>query len=330
MIWDEAIQAFLAQHGRGHAMLTHLAQDASPRRYARVTHSAGTDILMIAPPETCGSQDRFVTIARHLHSIGLSAPEIYAYDADQGLMLLEDLGTEVVAHRLEAHPEEAETLYRAAVDMLVRLHEAPHDLQMLDHGTPTYLTNLADLAYDEYLFALGVKADKDAGLAGLHQALTEANLQKPVIALRDNHAENLLWLPDRIGPARIGILDFQDAILCDPVYDIVSMLTDARRDVDTGFAQKILAYYASVISGDLNELSHRYAILGVQRNLRILGIFTRLARTRRATHYIDYIPRVWGYIETCLTHPALVHLRPQIQGIFPPPTQDILTRLKSQ
>lgn len=330
MIGDEAVQTFLDDNGLAGTTLDYLAQDASPRRYARITHGGRSDILMIAPPETCGSQDRFVTIARHLHSIGLSAPAIYAHDREYGLMLLEDLGTDVIARRLEAHPSEAETLYRAAVDMLVRLHNAPHDLDMLDLGTASYLANLVDLAYDEYLTALGIEADKDAGLAALEQALKQGNLQKPVIALRDNHAENLLWLPERIGPARVGILDFQDAILCDPVYDIVSMLTDARRDVDVEFAETILAYYAEKTGDDFDEISLRYALLGVQRNLRILGIFTRLARTRGATHYIDYIPRVWRYIETCLAHPDLGDLRHIIKTHFPTPSIDILTRLKSQ
>ncbi|MEM6373094.1 MAG: phosphotransferase [Pseudomonadota bacterium] len=147
---------------------------------------------------------------------------------------------------------------------------------------------------------------------------------------RDYHAENLIWLPDRTGAARVGLLDYQDAMLGHPAYDLVSIAQDARRDVSADLVALMTSRYLAG-SGAAHEPFHAaFAVLGAQRNLRILGVFARLSIHYGKAHYVDLIPRVWQHVQTNLTHPALAEVKPLIDTALPPPTPEILQRLKDQ
>jgi aminoglycoside/choline kinase family phosphotransferase len=146
------------------------------------------------------------------------------------------------------------------------------------------------------------------------------------VILRDYHAQNLLWMPERAGIAAVGQLDFQDALLGHPAYDLVSILQDARRDVDPAIEIEMIDLYLSKTDLDRDDFLRSYAILGAQRNLCILGIFARLARRDGKPHYVDLIPRVWDYVQRNLKHPALVPLAKTLN--LPEPTAAFLQSLK--
>jgi aminoglycoside/choline kinase family phosphotransferase len=151
-----------------------------------------------------------------------------------------------------------------------------------------------------------------------------------VLIQRDYHAENLLWLPERQGVARIGLLDFQDAMLGHPVYDLVSVLQDARRDVNPVVAEQTRQHFEAQSGMSSTSFDLAYAVLGLQRNLRILGVFARLCLRDDKPHYVDFMPRVWGHIQTNLTHPALSEVADIISRDLPVPTPDNLSLLKSK
>ncbi|MGR3377548.1 aminoglycoside phosphotransferase family protein [Salipiger abyssi] len=317
--------AFLTKAGWAEAVATALAGDASARRYSRLTRGGETAILMEDPE---GDTALFARLARHLLSLGLSAPRILA--EAPGLLLIEDLGDGLIA-RLATDPETEKRLYLAATDALIALHRhpAPPDLPRAD---PARLAAMTDLAFDCYAEGAGQPAPsgtKEACAAAFETALATHAPETDVMILRDYHAENILWLPDREGAARAGLLDFQDALQGHRAYDLVSLIEDARRDVAPATAQAAIRHYLTATGLPEQPFRAALAVLGAQRNLRILGVFARLAATRGKPHYIDLIPRVWGHLQTDLRHPALAEIAGLLRDALPAPTPDILQRLKS-
>ncbi|MEL6450917.1 MAG: phosphotransferase [Pseudomonadota bacterium] len=324
------IDTFLTAAGWSNAARTLVAGDASNRRYERLTDDTGaTAILMDAPPDKGEDVRPFVTITTYLRAAHLSAPAIYAQDAANGFLLIEDLGDALYARVMARDPDQQTPLYEAAIDVLVHLHAQPApDLPTYD---ATVMTDRARLAYDWY--RLGVMGADDTTRAQafadtFHALLSELETDNSVLIQRDYHAENLLWLPDRTGPARVGLLDYQDAMLGHPAYDLISLTQDARRDVAPPMQAAMIHRYAIATSSDPDALSNACALLGAQRNLRILGVFARLSMAYGKPHYVDLIPRVWGHITYNLSHPALAPIADQIRADLPAPTPPILQHLK--
>ncbi|MFZ5963247.1 aminoglycoside phosphotransferase family protein [Thalassococcus sp. BH17M4-6] len=319
---------FLTSAGWAGATATPIAGDASARRYTRLTDGARTAILMQDPE---GDVSVFARLARHLSSMGLSAPQILAEDAASGLLLIEDLGDALFAKCVAENAALEGPLYILATDALLLLHRhpSPDDLPVADAGT---LAQMTDLAFDWYAQrATGQPANtaRDACIAALQDALARHAPETDVMILRDYHAENLLWLPDRSGPARAGLLDFQDALQGHRAYDLASLVTDARRDVSAPVAEAAIRHYLD--GSGLSDAPFRaaLAVLSAQRNLRILGVFARLAATRGKPHYVDLVPRVWAHLMQALDHPALDEVAPILRRGLPAPTPAILDRLKS-
>lgn len=307
-----------------------LAGDASNRRYERLTRADGeTAVLMDAPPEKGEDIAPFVHIAGYLCDIGLSAPRIMAQDNEHGFLLIEDLGDDLFARILERQPEIEKPLYETATDVLVTLHRAR--MPRLERYDAPLMTELAALAFTKYQNAT-IGLDNDA-LTRFEQRFEDVLLQNlhgpDVLIQRDYHAENLLWLPDRTGVARVGLLDFQDAMAGHCAYDLVSLLQDARRDVPPGLQEQMIRRYIAATGMDDHTYRTAYAVLGAQRNLRILGVFARLGTEYGKPHYIDLIPRVWAHLERDLDHPALAPVADLILTALPAPGPDILARLKS-
>ncbi len=327
---DRTTQAnqFLSHSGWGQSARALLAGDASNRRYVRLTQPTGeTAILMDAPPDRGEDVRPFVNIADYLGSNGFSAPKIYHQDPDQGFLLIEDLGDDLFARLIKADPASELRLYRAATDLLVDLHAAPPiTLPLCD---ASWLTDMAGLVFEYY--ATGPADAATAQFRDLFFPLAAQldEIEKTVI-LRDYHAENLLWLPDREGIARVGLLDFQDALLGHPAYDLVSVLQDARRDLSPALEAAMIDHYLTRSSLDAASFRTAYALLGAQRNLRILGVFARLCLRDGKTHYVDLIPRVWRYVMRNLAHPSLAPLAGLINTTLPPPSDDYLEHLKSR
>ncbi len=310
--------AFLARAGWGDAARGMLAGDASFRRYERLRRGTETAVLMDAPPPQEDVRP-FLRIARALLQHGYAAPRILAEDVDRGFLLLEDLGDDLYA-RLLARGADEQELYGAAIDFLLDLHghPAPADLGAYDEAR---LIDEVQLFTDWYLPALRGR-ETEPGLREefnhfWHDLSPSVALPPRVLVLRDFHAENLIWLPQRAGAARVGLLDFQDAVAGHRAYDLVSLLEDARRDVSPELADAMIRRYVAGSGLDEQEFRRAYAILGAQRNLRIVGIFTRLWKRDGKPHYQSFMPRMWGLVERDLRHPELQGLRQWLDRLVP-------------
>ncbi len=322
--------ALLLQAGWANARRQTLAGDASRRRYERLTapQSGHSAVLMDAAPELGEDVERFVRIAEILRGLGLSAPEILAQDVQHGFLLLEDLGDDLFARLLDTRPEMERELYEAATDVLIALHAA--ETPALDSYGPTRMAEACTLAFTAYADVLH---EQDTDSCERFEARFEDILQRTtqgtrVLMLRDYHAENLIWLPEREGTARVGLLDFQDAMLAHPAYDLVSLLQDIRRTVPAGIEMRMIDRYISATGVDDHAFRTAYAVLGVQRNLRIIGVFARLGREYGKPRYLEMLPAVWDHVMRGLDHPALASIAELLRGAFPAPTKEVLDRLR--
>ena len=299
-----------------------LTGDASSRRYFRAqgTHPA---ILMDAPPSTCGSMQSFVDISQYLAGLGLSAPTIYAADLQSGFLLLEDFGDDDFASLIQTDPSLENSLYFSAIDAIHTILDAT-PAPVASYGIPE-MAQACDLAFLHYTpQPAAVMGD---ALGAIEEALAPFNTTLRT-SLRDFHAQNLHWLPEREGTTRVGLLDFQDAVNTLPSYDLVSLLRDVRRDVSDELAQSARKAFAKRRGLDQTAFQDEFHLVAVQRNLRILGIFARLSQQMGKPHYVDLIPRVWTLLQDDLRHPPLAKLRNQLNEILPEPDTAHLERLK--
>jgi N-acetylmuramate 1-kinase len=276
-----------------------------------------TAVLMDAPPDKEDSGP-FLALGRHLHDLGFSAPQALATDLDQGLVLLEDFGDGRVNPVLAQDASAEHEIYAAAVDILVELHKhQPADVA--PYTQAEYLRE-ARLFPDWYLPAVGI--DEPAGYNDAWAPLWPALFtHKPVLVLRDFHADNLMLL-NRPGLKRLGLLDYQDALAGHPAYDLASLLQDIRRTVSPELEAAMLARYITARQQEpsgLDEAAFRtaYAILAAQRNIKILGVFTRLYVRDGKPAYPGFHPRLWELVTANLEHPALAPVQAWFQTHVP-------------
>jgi tRNA threonylcarbamoyl adenosine modification protein YjeE len=355
--WDgrlqrlKAMAKFLGRTPYAEAAARYLQGDASTRSYARLVLPERRAILMNAPRQPDGPPIRdgkpysalvhlaedvtpFVAVAGALRECGLSAPAIYALDLEQGFVILEDLGDKVFGSEVAKGHRLAE-LWGPAVDVLVALAGCPPPNRLPIEGNAPYrlpsydadaMLTEASLLIDWFWPALHGKETPPA-LAAEFKALWRPLLAEAAKAdlgwvLRDYHSPNLMWLPEREGIGRVGILDFQDALWGPLAYDLVSLLQDARLDVPEPLERELLARYCAARGAQSQHFSSDqfvslYATLGAQRNSKILGIFARLAKRDGKRGYLAHIPRVARYLERDLAHPALAELRRFYARAFP-------------
>ncbi len=345
---DQLKTAFLKQAGLAHAERYPLPGDASTRRYERLTLPGGQSLmLMDAPPLAespycdpawsaeqrlaagwnatarlaAGRVDAFAATAAWLRGEGLSAPDILAMDAPAGLAVMEDFGEGVFARLIEDGQDETE-LYFAAIDAQARIHAAaapevltagdvswpllPYDAVALKAGADLFVDWQPKLspALD---FGPGARAEWDALWTDIAEG-GEAGAS--VFAHRDFHAENLLWLPERAGAARVGLIDFQDAVLAHPSWDLHSLLQDARRDVSPELETAALdRYFGHRPALDREAFMADYAALAALNEARILGVFARLIVRDGKPRYRQFMPRMWRQLERNLKNPALADLK---------------------
>ncbi len=298
------VHAFLARAGWSDAAIEPLPGDASFRRYFRIRRDGRTSLLMDAPPPN-EDPAPFLRAAHWLDDNGMRAPHILAEDAAKGLVLLEDFGTDRMRDYLDTHPADEIEVYGGAIDALVQLHRLPPG-PFLDYSLSEYLREVR-LFTEWYCPAQNLYADA-AGYTAAWEA-TLADLlprQRPgVTVLRDYHAENIMLLG---ALNRQGLLDFQDALVGHPAYDLVSLLQDARRDVSAEVETAMIERYLAATGADRETFLADYARLGAQRNIKIVGIFVRLWKRDGKRRYLDLIPRVWRQLERDLSHPALARV----------------------
>ena len=337
---------FLAGAGLGDAVRIPLAGDASTRRYERLTAADGRSLILMdqAPAEESavapegatveerralgynaearlagGSVSAFVAIAGWLRERGLSTPDIAARDTGAGFAVLEDLGDDVFA----AHTHGLGALYGAAVDALAGLHETAPPAVIEADGERWPLHHYDALAYraglDPFLewwpkFA-GLPMPSDDVVAEWRElwapVIDRGEAADPVFVHRDYHAENLLWLPDRSGLARVGMLDFQDAVAGHPAWDLLHLLQDARRDVVPELEAAMLDRYLAARPGMNREaFLHDYRALAALNAARILGrVFARQEVLFRRDRYTAFMPRTWRHLERNLQGPDFEGLR---------------------
>ena len=322
--------AFLARIGWGNATRQGLAGDASARRYERLIWGDKTAILMDSPPGAADDPADFVAIAGHLRQIGLCAPEIYFADLQRGYLLLEDFGDDTFAKVLLKAPAREADLYALAGDVLVRLQAGPAPGGLADLSADEW-AQAAMLSLEWYRFAVtNERADPEPLRSALADALDRFADGPRVVILRDYHAENLMWLPDRDGLDRAGLLDFQLAQMGQPGYDLVSLLQDVRRDVSPAVEDAMLARFCGATGMDQSAFRLGYAVLGVQRALRILGIFARLCLIEGKPGYIRFIPRVWAHLQRNLVALDLAPLTKMCHSLLPVPEATALETITRQ
>src|ERR1700730_664517 len=305
-----AMAGFLDTCGWADIVPVPLAGDASFRRYHRLQGNGRRAVLMDAPaPQE--DVTPYIAVSALLRDLGFTAPEVFAEDRTGGFLLIEDFGDGTYTRLLDRGADER-ALYSLAIDTLVELQRAVER-----RGTPNLppydaprLLAEAVLLVDWYApVALGSplsEASRDEFLALWQTILPQATLSRDTLVLRDYHVDNLMLLQDRSGVRSCGLLDFQDAVCGPPSYDLVSLLEDARRDVPAELRRTMIERYLAAFPALDRPAFHRSAaILAVQRNCKILGIFTRLWRRDGKPGYLAHIPRIWRLLEQDLHHPAL-------------------------
>lgn len=323
---------FLKSAGWGEAAVSDLAGDASNRRYFRLTHGNDCAVLMDAPPEMGEDLGPFMQIANLLRSVSLNAPKIMAEDRTSGFLLLEDLGDDLFARVLSDDPAKEGELYRAATDVLIELHTAELSTELKPYDATT-MADLAALAFDWYAAGVTDNEFQSASAAFVETfegALSTLDGLTEVLIQRDYHAENLLWLPEHEGVARVGLLDFQDAMAGHRSYDLVSLLQDARRDVSPDIEIQMIDYYLCETGLNPTQFKRAYALMGLQRNLRIIGVFARLCLRDSKPHYVDLIPRVWAHMVCDLEKVSSPDLETILTDHLPRPDANTLEILKAK
>ena len=314
------IHHFLGDTDWEGAEIAPLIGDASFRRYFRIRLGGKSAMLMHAPPphEDPGP---FLHVAHWLEENGLRAPHILIEDATAGWVLTEDFGDQRMREWIDEHPEDERDIYAKAIDTLVQLHRLPPG-PFEPYDMATYLRE-ALLLTEWYCPAMSLEVDEQGYRAAWTAALEPllARQVPGVTVLRDYHAENIMLLEPGKLAGEQGLIDFQDALVGHPAYDLVSLLQDARRDVSTDLEHEMLGRYrAAANPGEHFEAD--YALLGAQRNAKIVGIFTRLWKRDGKDRYLAMIPRVWEAMERDLTHPALQPVAEWFAANIPQPIRD--------
>ena len=351
----QALRQFLDGAGYMEAKRLRMAGDASTRSYARLIRDDGVVILMNSPRRPDGpavydgksysaavhlAEDvkPFVAIAAGLRERGFSAPSIHHADLGAGFLITEDFGS---AGFVEGDPPRPiADRYEAATDMLAALHREtlPEILPVapqITYAIPAFDTDAllveVGLMLEWYLPDRG--AELTDNMRAEFVAMWRDLLSKPAAAaraldktwaLRDFHSPNLIWLGERQGLAKVGIIDFQDAVLGPAAYDLVSLLQDARIDVPEQLELALLTRYikarrAADDSFDPAGFAELYAVMSAQRNTRLLGTFARLNRRDGKPQYLRHQPRIWTYLNRSLAHPALARAREWYSANVPPP-----------
>jgi tRNA threonylcarbamoyl adenosine modification protein YjeE len=355
-----ALQSFIKAAGWARARQSYLNGDASVRGYMRLRSGICAALLMDWPRAPDGPPIRgnlpysriahlaedvrpFVAVAAALRDAGLCAPEIYAQDLEAGFLLIEDFG-DLTFTWLAGEGRDLAPAYRLAVDALIALRQHPPapvlKAEGVEHALPDYdreaLSIETELLLDWYLPAMrGAEAAETIreDFAALWRAQFDWLRGQPQRwVLRDYHSPNLIWRPAETGLARLGIIDFQDAMRGSPAYDLVSLLQDARLDLPDGLEDELLRYYcdraaAAAPDFDSAAFTRAYRLLGAQRATKILGIFARLARRDGKRAYLQHLPRIARYLAANLADPHLAELKVWYEREVPQDMEGLAARI---
>jgi N-acetylmuramate 1-kinase len=321
---ESQLQAFLQREGYGHWRCQLHAGDASFRKYWRIVRGNESLVLMDAPPPQENIVP-FINICALLAKANCRVPALFAHDIAQGFLLLEDIGDASFTAFLCAQPAQEQTLYFAAVQALATLQRQAETAPLAPYDQAVYLREVAlfaDWFLPQIYDAPHARALKNEWMQLFEAVLQAVPLQQNVLVHRDYHADNLFWLANTNS---VAMLDFQDALCGDAAYDLVSLLEDARRDVPAIVVQQSYDFFVKETAANADDFAARYALLGAQRNAKIIGIFVRLAVRDNKPHYLQYLPRVWGHFMGDLAHPSLRALHAWVQAHVPPHARGVIT-----
>ncbi|MFN7662798.1 MAG: aminoglycoside phosphotransferase family protein [Alphaproteobacteria bacterium] len=313
---SERYKQFLKQYGWADKPCVFLAGDCSERKYYRLgSEVTGFILLMDAPPPAEKLED-FIKIGSLLSDLGLSVPEVIAYDLDQGLALIEDFGDTSYSRSLTSRAASSEELYTLATQVLIDIHKK-FDPQKPGFSFPSYSLELylkeINLCLEWYYpsaYSIPLPSEAVEKWDSIWIRLLKPQIKVDTLVLRDFMVDNLMYLKKRDGIQRCGLLDFQDAVLASKAYDLVSLLEDARYDVPKNIQDKMINLYMDAFPGlNKEQFLESYYVLGVQRSTKILGIFTRMYKRYNKARYLAHLPRVWKWIEQDLNHPSLTELK---------------------
>jgi len=304
-------EKFLFRNGWGNADRKNIAGDASFRSYERLQKQKKTAILMNAPP-TKENTYKFVLIAEHLKTLGYSVPEIIAKDQKEGFLLLEDLGENTYTKLINEGYDEG-YLYELATDVLISMHKLSVQKvvpKCVNEFSKKRIINEVQQIIDWYFPLKGISPpseEQQNEFKKLWLDLIPLAWKVPTsLILFDYHVDNLLLIPKKTGISACGLLDFQDAVHGPITYDLASLLEDARRNVDLQVAEKMKdKYLKSFPKVDRESFNTSWSIMAAQRHTRVIGTFSRLKIRDKKPEYIQHIPRLWNYMEKCLTNPYL-------------------------
>ena len=345
---------FIKTAGWGDAKVEPFPGDASTRSYFRLSRGQETAILMDAPgaseapacPVDASEEQRqslgynavarlagnnttaFAALAGALTARGFSAPRVLEADLDQGFLIIEDLTDALFARLIPSVAHEG-ALYATAVETLGAIYRSSFERQPTAFGKSWTVQDYDALAlyaetelftdwYAPHLGKAPGDTDKSDWRTAWSRVLPLLKAHAPGLVLRDFHAENLIWLPQREHEAKVGLLDFQDALFGHPAYDLVSLIEDARRDVASDLAQPLTdRFFKAAGLADRDAFDAAAAVLAAQRNAKILGIFVRLAKRDGKPKYLDLLPRVERHFIRDLAHPALAPVRNAVMALTP-------------
>lgn len=342
-----AIRSFLDAQWQKDVRRTRLQGDASTRSYETVVSGGETRILMNAPRQPDGPVIRegkpysqiahlaedvsaFAGVAAILEKADLAVPRLYASNLDAGLILLEDLGNGLIVDEARKPIPQR---YLASAAVLATFHQKPvvtdqklengkvHHVPSYDRGAMLIETELLiDWYLPRFRGKPAAQSERDEFLAIWNALIDRLESCEKRLCMRDFHSPNIIWRDDRQGSDRIGLIDFQDAVIGPSAYDLASLAQDARVDVDRALEAELLNHYCSLraAGGDFDEAAFRqdYAIMAAQRATKILGIFVRLDERDGKPGYLRHLPRLQDYLSRSFAHPVLAGYRQWFEGMF--------------
>ncbi len=310
------LNKFLHDAGWADAHVHPITPDSSARRYVRVIRPTGARaVVMIAPVTTKADQGAltaFIKVAAHLRDLGLSAPRNLAQDLPQGFVMVEDFGTKSLAFLLENAPDTARLAYEQAWFVTRHLAHGPRP-EWATCPNVNDQAGMVGITFDLLSHSDDLRTELIAQLA---RALHCCASGPPALSLRDYHADNLMWLPTRAGISRIGLLDFQDALMLPKGYDLASLVDDPRWVVPAAWRQDLIADFATTMRTSIAQANARINTLSLLRNLRIIGIFHRLASSYGRPAYRRFLPRTFDLVDRASRDPALTTLRAPVRALL--------------
>lgn len=296
-----------------------IKNDASFRKYFRVDKK----ILMDADPNLGEDVGSFININHVLREFKLNVPEIFTIDKENGFLLLEDLGENIFSQILNSENEEQ--LYKQAIEVLIEIYKK--DLNKFSNFTFLEKYSVEKLQDESQLFIewylkkylkinitdTDIKDFKDI----INKIFNNLDTKFEKLVLRDYHVDNLILQKSKFGLKQVGILDFQDAVLGSSSYDLISIIEDVRRPISKDLKNILIKYFIDLTGYDSNQLEKELAFYSVQRNLKILGIFSRLNLRDNKSKYMQYNDNAWKYIESNLNNPTMSDLKVWLKKILP-------------